>query len=41
MIEAFAEAEKRGEGAILYQGEHIDIAHVETAKDFLALWDRG
>lgn len=41
MIVAFAEAEKKGEGALLYRGEHIDIAHVETAKDFLALWDRG
>lgn len=39
MIAAFSEAEKKGEGAILYKGEHIDIAHVETAKDFLALWE--
>lgn len=39
MIVAFAEAEKQGEGAILYRGEHIDLAHVETAKAFLALWD--
>jgi citrate lyase subunit beta/citryl-CoA lyase len=41
MIEAFAKAEEEGQGAILYGGEHIDIAHVETARDFLALWDRG
>lgn len=41
MIEAFAAAEKQGEGAILYKGEHIDIAHVETAKGFLALWDKA
>lgn len=40
MIAAFAEAEEKGEGAILYKGEHIDIAHVETAKTFLSLWDR-
>ncbi len=39
MIAAFAAAEKQGQGAILYAGEHIDIAHVETAKTFLALWD--
>lgn len=40
MVVAFAEAEKAGEGAILYRGEHIDIAHVETARTFLELWDR-
>lgn len=40
MIETFAAAEKQGEGAILYKGEHIDIAHVETAKAFLELWDK-
>jgi len=40
MIEAFAAAEKEGQGAILYRGEHIDIAHVETARTFLELWDR-
>jgi len=39
MIDAFARAEARGEGAILYGGEHVDIAHVQTARDFLALWD--
>jgi len=39
MIEAFAAAEKEGQGAIMYRGEHIDIAHVETARSFLALWD--
>jgi citrate lyase subunit beta/citryl-CoA lyase len=39
MIEAFAAAEKQGQGAILYKGEHIDIAHVQTAREFLELWD--
>jgi citrate lyase subunit beta/citryl-CoA lyase len=38
MIAAFAAAERQGQGAILYKGEHIDIAHVATAKAFLALW---
>ncbi|MBS7700237.1 MULTISPECIES: CoA ester lyase [unclassified Chelatococcus] len=38
MIDAFAEAEARGDGATMYRGEHIDIAHVETAKAFLARW---
>jgi len=32
MIAAFSEAEQQGKGAIMYQGEHIDIAHVETAR---------
>lgn len=40
MIDAFSAAEKAGEGALMYRGEHVDIAHVETAKSFLALWDR-
>lgn len=40
MIEAFAAAEQEGQGAIIYRGEHIDIAHVETARTFLDLWDR-
>jgi len=38
MIAAFTEAETRGEGAIMYRGEHIDIAHVQTARAFLSLW---
>lgn len=41
MIAAFAEAEARGEGALMYRGEHIDIAHVQTARAFLAMWDAG
>lgn len=32
LIRAFAAAEKEGKGALMYEGEHIDIAHVETAK---------
>lgn len=39
LIDAFAAAEKQGQGAVLYKGEHIDIAHVETAKAFLKLWE--
>lgn len=38
MITAFEEAEAKGEGAVIYRGEHIDIAHVQTARAFLALW---
>lgn len=40
MVEAFAKAEAQGEGAIIYRGEHVDIAHVQTAREFLALWER-
>ena len=41
MVAAFAEAEARGEGAIIYRGEHVDIAHVQTARAFLALWENA
>ncbi|MBM4763217.1 CoA ester lyase [Bacillus sp. B15-48] len=36
MVEAFELAERSGETAIMYQGEHIDYAHVKTAKEVLA-----
>lgn len=39
MVEAFAEAERDGRAAVLYQGEHIDYAHVKTARQLLALVD--
>ncbi|WP_170990208.1 CoA ester lyase [Aquamicrobium sp. LC103] len=39
LIAAFAEAEKKGDGAVMYRGEHIDIAHAVTAREFLELWD--
>jgi citrate lyase subunit beta/citryl-CoA lyase len=39
LIAAFAEAEKKGDGAVMYRGEHIDIAHVVTARAFLDLWN--
>ena len=38
MITTFEEAEAKGEGAVMYRGEHIDIAHVNTARAFLAQW---
>lgn len=40
MIEAFEIAEKNGETAIMYEGEHVDYAHVKTAKEVLATVDR-
>lgn len=39
LLEAFAAAEKKGDGAVMYRGEHIDIAHAVTAREFLELWD--
>ncbi|MBX3529010.1 MAG: CoA ester lyase [Rhizobiaceae bacterium] len=39
LIAAFSEAEKKGDGAVMYRGEHIDIAHVVTARTFLDLWN--
>jgi citrate lyase subunit beta/citryl-CoA lyase len=40
MIEAFEKAVKEGAGAILYEGEHIDYAHVNTAKQILQFAER-
>lgn len=37
MIEAFERAEAAGTAAILYEGHHIDYAHVKTARQVLAL----
>ncbi|WP_085990907.1 HpcH/HpaI aldolase/citrate lyase family protein [Oceanobacillus senegalensis] len=35
LVEAFKNAERNGETAIMYKGEHIDYAHVKTAKKVL------
>jgi citrate lyase subunit beta / citryl-CoA lyase len=35
MIETFETASKTGAGAVLFEGEHIDYAHVNTAKQML------
>ena len=40
MIAAFEEAERAGSAAALFDGEHIDIAHVTTARGVVALADR-
>ncbi len=37
MIAAFAAAEAEGKAAVMYRGEHVDIAHVETARHLLAI----
>ncbi|MCM3569016.1 CoA ester lyase [Neobacillus mesonae] len=36
MVEVFERAEKQGKTAIMYKGEHIDYAHVKTAKEVLS-----
>jgi citrate lyase subunit beta / citryl-CoA lyase len=35
MVAAFEQAEANGKGALVYEGRHIDIAHVETARQWL------
>lgn len=37
MIAAFEEAEAAGRAALMFEGEHIDIAHVATARQWLAM----
>lgn len=39
MIEAFEKAEAEGNAAVLYEGQHIDYAHVKTARQVLELHD--
>lgn len=36
LIESFENSVKEGKAAVLYEGEHIDYAHVKTAKQMLA-----
>lgn len=36
LIEAFTKAEKQGVSAVMYEGDHIDYAHVAMAKERLA-----
>lgn len=37
MIEAFDRAEAQGIAAVLYEGQHIDYAHIKTARQVLAM----
>lgn len=37
MIAAFDQAVAQGRASVMYDGEHIDLAHVQTARDILAL----
>jgi citrate lyase subunit beta/citryl-CoA lyase len=36
MVGAFERAAKEGKAAVVFEGEHIDLAHVETAREILA-----
>jgi citrate lyase subunit beta/citryl-CoA lyase len=37
MIDALEKAEAEGNAAVLYEGQHIDYAHVKTARQVLEL----
>lgn len=37
MIDALEAAQAQGRASVMYDGEHIDIAHVKTARDIIAL----
>ncbi len=37
MIDALERAQSEGRASVVYDGEHIDLAHVKTARDVLAL----
>ncbi len=37
IVVAYEEAQARGEGAVRFQGEHIDLAHVQHARQILAI----
>lgn len=37
MIEAFEQAEAAGIAAVTYEGQHIDYAHIKTAREVIAL----
>lgn len=39
MIEAFEEAEANGSAAVVYEGMHVDYAHIKTAREVLAYAD--
>jgi citrate lyase subunit beta / citryl-CoA lyase len=36
MIEAWEAATAEGRGAVAYEGDHVDVAHVQTARDVVA-----
>ena len=40
MVDAFEVAEKAGNAAVVYEGEHVDYAHVKTARQILAMVDQ-
>ena len=37
MIETLDKAQAEGRASCIYDGEHIDIAHVKTAREIIAL----
>lgn len=41
MIEAYEKAAAQGIGAVIYDGDHIDLAHVQTARAVVALAEKA
>ena len=39
MIDAFEAGLKIGVAAVAYEGMHIDLAHVKTAKEVIAMYE--
>lgn len=37
MIAAFEAAQRDGRGALMFEGDHIDLAHIETARSIISL----
>lgn len=35
LVAAFEQGERQGHGAVSYEGEHIDLAHAENAREIL------
>ena len=38
MVAAFEAAEREGRGALIYEGDHVDLAHVTTAREILSMF---
>ncbi|MBO0871847.1 MAG: CoA ester lyase, partial [Pseudonocardia sp.] len=41
LIAAYEDGAGEGQGAVTFEGEHIDLAHVQNARSILAAAGRG
>lgn len=41
LVDAVERGRREGRSSVVYAGEHVDEAHLQTASAFLARWDRG